>query len=471
MKKVFSFLIAVAITVMSVSAYGASLDFLTQITDNVTENASFSVKLENAAEVAALLDETLVLDSSGSFVNVKTLLEGLLGASGSCTVRVAAEDGFSKAKAEISAMMDNAVDVNKNLSLKSHARFEMWVDYDLRSDSPYFKTVISSPFSEKYIVSELTDGQTELAALAGMLEILLDDTFLNAANTTYVEIVAKYAKVEQRGGKCVVKIDNDALISIVREVLSYTSALYTPFVKEENVRAEITEALGAIASFKNCRILGKDGITLTYKLANGKISAYDVSADVDLDIAAIYESITGEKWDFVECNSLCLDIEVKSELTKYGKTTVDLPQLTEENLIYIDNYLPEAENDFEVAELPEDDIPLIAYAEVPKLYRIDSVVYLPLRASVDTIFDGNYDLSYDNGVVALKIGSRAPIYIFEKGDKAYTDTEEFYIGNVFNEDGVMFVPTAFFEKCFGYVTEDVSHNLLNDTYSFYMCIE
>ncbi len=470
MKKLLSVLIAAVLLMTSLCAGAASLDFLTNPSVNLTQNSQFSIKFDNPKDICSLLKELNMPEQVSYFTDMEKLLSGLLSFEGTYNAKIDCAKDYSKGKVEVTSTILNNTDVNRNLNISSKSNFGVWVDYDMTSQTPRFKTIVSYPFMDRYLVSDSADTEKLVPGLTQYYSNVLNKDFVDSTNTFAAGLLAKYANITVSGGKCTIKIDNAGLLSMIREGMGQLSAICAPLLGDKQSKADFENALGALSSFKDFTILGKDGITLTYNFSGTKITSYTVDIDISLDLKELYKNITGNDWGFVSQGKVDFTVTSKGTCSNYDKTSVTLPNLTKENSVSAESLLSSAGTS-------DTDFPLFGenkfgaksvFGISPQLPVIDASAYLPLRSVLEDSLGDKCSISYDNGAVTISVDGSSPIYINENSDKAYKDNEEYLIGKVTLIDGKLYVSQRFFEKYFGLTLVSATYDLFEHEYSFYL---
>ena len=453
MKKAVSLFIAISM-LLCMTAYGAGLDFLTEMYPNYTAETSVKLRFESSEELAALINEIDFNDEIENYVDLKALLKSLLSNDSVMTVQVDMSDDMKVMKAAVTAESSQFVEVNANLSADVKSKTGIWVDADFSDEeNPSFTMIYSHPFMNKYLVIDLPEAMgDDFDEFSNVMEVFLNPELIKEVNSVVADTVNKHADVKASYGKCVINIDNDALLNIAEDLIKYYS---------ENLPEEIASEINGI-DLSGIKLLGENGIQSTYILKKGKISSAATYMDIELDLKSIYSMIVAEEWPIESQGVLSFSVEMKQSIKNAGKTKVEFPELTDENSISFDELYGD---DYEY----EEEYPLYVYSECDYLPIIDGETYVPLRQTMEEAYEDTIQITYENGTVtlasenfidfktlSLKIGS----------DKAVSDTGEYTIKAPIVKDGVSYVATSFFEDVLGWSYNYAWQDVLNGVYYY-----
>lgn len=133
------------------------------------------------------------------------------------------------------------------------------------------------------------------------------------------------------GSTATVKIDAAAFSSILSELSPKILELYKPLMTAYGDGSDeynaVSESMDMMKKLAELTFVGKDGITLTYRLSGGKITSCSANFDMQIDIRQIYKLLTGEDWQLVNNGTLDFTFKYNASLTKFGSTKVNIPRL------------------------------------------------------------------------------------------------------------------------------------------------
>lgn len=472
MKRTVAVILCVVMLLCSISA-AAQTDFLTQMYTNYTGDYTLSISFEGADDVYALLGEMQIPEQIENFIDIKAVLKTLLSLDSKMLMQIDMSSDMKKVKLALTADAKQNIDVNKNLNIALSSKMGMWMNMDL-SDArkPIMQIIYSYPYTNKYMVVDALETLPDEEAKADFVKtmsMIFNKEFMTAVNTYSAKVLEKYADIKKSSGKCIVKLDNDALIGMIKEVIPYVfgqmrGVFLTMGADGEEVN-HILEGLEQIP-FEKIKLLGDKGVTYTYILKNGKISSVNTDADICIDISAIYEAVTGIKWDYMASGALKFGIKSTVTLSKINTTSVTLPRLTKENSFSLSDMLPKP-------QIPEnmEEMPVYpnwwAGGNAEKLPMIDGIVYVPLRTTLEAAYEDSVEISFENGTITARseyFPSFKSLRLTVGSDTVYVDEKEYNTGAVLLENGVTYVSSKLFEELFSWQLSGASYDILLNEY-------
>ena len=472
--------IVIALVVMCVSVSAGIPEFLTESYNNYTANYSFTMSFKGGDDINALLEETGVMETIGRRVDVKALISGMLSSGTVMTVKANISDDFKKAQMSLTSDIKSNISVNKNLNLNIEAKMGVWLRLDLEASEPVFEIVYTSPMYNKYILIDLFDfveNDEEKAQIIDVLNKFFNKDTIDIIKARALELLEKYSNITMKGAVCTIQIDNAGLIGIIKEFISVITDM-TDSLPSIDVMGEIIsvadeeyyETEEPSLNFDNLQILGKDGITIKYSLFSGKISSINIDADFSIDVSKIFESTTGEEWQYQAKGILDFGVKSDVKLTNIGKTKVDFPTLNDENSFnYIDTFFQYEEYEY------EESYPwYYAYATSDELPVVDGEYYIPLRDMLEYAYEDTVEIAYSKGVIDINCKW------FDKFDNLKVDINSgnIYADNVLRKtlkvmvsNGITYVGASVFEDIFGWELYDITHYILEDYYEIGFCTE
>ncbi len=472
MKRTVAIIICVVMLLCSVSV-GAQTDFLTQMYTNYTGDYTVSISFEGADDVYALLGEIQIPKEVENFIDIKALLKTLLSLDTKMLLQLDMSSDMKKAKMALTADSAQDIDINKNLNIAVNSKYGMWMNMDLSdAEKPIMQIIYSYPYTNKYMVVDalktLADEEAK-ADFVKTMSMIFNKEFMTAINTYSAQVLQKYADIKQSAGKCIIKLDNEALVGMIKEVIPYIFGQMRGILSSMGADGEevgyFLEGLEKLP-LENIKLLGDKGITYTYILKNGKISSVNTDADICIDISGIYESLTGIKWNYIASGALKFAVKSSVAISKINSTTVTLPKLTEENSFSLTQMLVQPEIPADVEEMPVFPN-WWAGGYSANLPIIDGEIYVPLRATLEAAYEDNVTISFDSGVITASseyFPSFKSLKLTVGSGSVYADENEFTTGTVLLENGVTYVSSKLFEELFAWQLSGASYDILTNEY-------
>ncbi len=467
MKRIVTFIMAVAMMFMSAGA--AETDFLSELYNNYTSDYTLSVSFESGDDIAALLEEVEMPDTVNNFVDVKTLLKSLLSLDTTMNLKADISEDFTDIEIGITSETTQNIDVNKNLNIGLSSKAGMWMKINL--EESVFEIIYSHPFLNKYMHIDLFEmlPVEEAETAINQLKTVFNKEYMQSMQEFSAELIKKYADVKLSGTKCTVKIDNEALISMAKELMPFLIEKINETIPEEYEYLPATEELDYLEIFDKIQLLGDEGITYEYSLKSGKISKADVKADISLDISKIYEMVSGEEWVYNAKGMLDFKLECTAELSDIDKTKVEFPTLTEENSFSFADMINPVYGEYEeyTYEPTYPHYYVSNYTE--NVQMIDGDIYVPVRETVVAAYEDTAVIEYDKGVIKITCGYFPGFKVLEMTvgtDKAYLDGQEREIGNVIVKDGISYVKAEAIEEIFGWEMTYMLYDILSNEYNY-----
>lgn len=475
MKKIMSFIIAAVIMLASFSA-GAQVEFKLDPMYNYTADYTFKMTFDNSKETAALLKELEMPEEFENYVDIKSLLESLFSLEAKIFMQADISADMKKAQIAITADGFQTIDVNRNLDVSISAKTGMWLIYDFTDmENPVYEIVYSHPFANKYMTVnffELISGEEKQIFIDTMSKFL-NREYVDEVNSFALGLINKHADVTVSLSKVTVKIDNEALIAIVNDMIPYLFSQMEQSLGKSIPEEELLEIGEAFAAFSldGWQLLDNDGIVITYQLKNGVIASESVSADFCIDISKIYTAITGEAWEFVSNGKLEFTMDAAARVSKVGTTKVEFPAITEENSFSLsdmikedmEEYYPESEGEADFPEYPA----WYVGAEAVSLPVINGDIYVPLRATLEDGYADTVQITFDNGVITAAsdyFPGFKTLTLTNGSDTVSLDGTEKTIGTVIIESGTTYVSNKLFTDVFGWEFSDATHDMLQNSY-------
>ena len=478
MKKITSIIISFVLLFSFISVSAQTPAFLSEAYNNYTGDYSLSIDFENSEDIVALIEEIEFDEEIYNYIDLKALITSLLSLDSKMLLQADMSDDFSKIELSMTSASESTIDVNKNLNIGVNAKTGMWIKIDLDAIDPVFDVIYSYPYLNKYMhinIFEAPMDEDEKRDMLTMLRIIFSEDFIREMQNFSSSLLTKYAQIKISGLKWVVKIDNDALISMTEEIMIYIFDLMSEISNTASIEfistADTTPNPEEMPSLRGLKLLGDEGITYTYSLSSGKISSINVDADICIDISSLFTNVLDEPW-FYDAKGL-LDFKIKSDakISKIGSTNVDFPALTEEN-----SFSP---LDALTSPTYPEPVPAEEFYPNPYFYNeaenipvINSLPYVPLRQTIESAYGHTAAVEYNNGTITVK-GDHLPWFnelLLNIGSgTVYFDSAPYETETVIAENGTTYVSAKFFVDFFGWELTSADYNMLYDyyTYSFF----
>lgn len=465
MKKVVALFMAVFMLV-SVTAYGADLTFLSEPYKNYASEGTLKIKFDDSGNFEKLLNEMGAAEESGQVIDLVPFIKSLLTFEGNGKTQVNMSDNYKKLDAAFVFDTSQYISVNPNLNADVRAKYGFWIEMDLSdSKNPVYNMILSTPFMKKYMVIDLSEliGEEEKDSFITAVDSMLNEDFVKEQNEFMMKVIEENAHAELSKDKCVIKIDNESFIAIVKELFLFSADMTRNGYIPEEEKESFDEAMRQLneIDFSDIKVLGKDGIVITYGLKNGRITSLDITADISINIAELYNRFTGEEWEYTSEGLLEFDVEISEKITSKDIDVV-FPELTEENSVLLHEMYDDS---WYEPEYPRYSV----YADCNYLPIIDGEVYVPLRQTIDEAYGDTAHISYEKGNITLSsenFKDFSTLSLTVGSDKARSDTGEYTIKPPVVHDGVSYVAASFFEDVFSWEYGGANKDVLNNRYYY-----
>ena len=460
-KKVMSFIIAV-IMVFAAIPINAQTDFMFEPVYNCTEDMSFEMSFDNSKEFVALLKEMEIPEEFEIFADLEKFLETLFSVEGKILAQADVSEDMKKAQISIVADDFNSIDFNRNLKMDITSKLGMWFEYDFTDNiNPVFEIIYSIPFMEKYVHMDIFDIMTdeEKAQFVSIMFATMEKSLDSDTKDFFMEIFEKHADIDTSLSRATIKIDNDALVGIVNDMIPYIANLAGQYLSEEEKMA----MLESIDSFKieNIKLLGEKGIECKYNFKNGKISKASTAVDISIDFSEIYTSVTGMEWYFESKGNLDFTFKTDTVVSKIGSTKVNMPTITDENTFSLTEKMKEDMT--YPTEIPEEEN---AY---PHWYIGGDVNKLPLRMTLESGYEDTVSIAFEKGVITVSceyFPDFKTMKLTNGSSKVYFDGVEKKTDSVVIQDGTTYVSNKLFTEYFGWEFSSAYYDMLSNIYNY-----
>lgn len=469
MKKIIAVVLVCVMLLSSIGVSAASLDFMRDSAKNYSSDVQMSLELVNADEVSKLLEG----EESG-IINVALFMKSLLSFDGVTEMKVDISDDYNKIAIYMNQSVDYDVDVNSYMSVAADIKSEYWVDIDLSNFlAPKCTLIMCGPFSEKYMYIDLFESATdeEKMQTVVLMKMILNEQFIEKVNNATVDAYEKYGKIEKSGKTTTLKLDNEAFLKVIDDVVAIVFEQFGAVAGAEMESLEIP----AFSSL-GINFLGEKGYVLEYS-EDGTVKEY---CDLEINLNEWNENIYGNDYDYYyayeeEAEPIILKFELISngKMFDIGKTEVALPALTEENSVnlgtlYDDMYDDEYYDEDYYEEYYEPEYPYYVDIYTDYLPTVEDEIYVPFRAVLEDAYRGNVNIAFDNGYITVTSEYFTDLekLSFKVGEtKANVDGFDFEVGTILLENGVTYVTADFFEIIFGWSLDWAQYDMIDKEYN------
>ncbi len=461
MKKFFALLVVFTMIFASVGVSAKVPDFMLETPLNYTADYTISMDFESGEDIAALLNEIEIPEEVSVFVDISTLLNGLLSMDAAMHFEASMSQDYSTIEASITADTMQTVDVNKNLNVSANSKMGMWIKMNLNANE--LTVIYSMPVMNKYLkldVASLMDEE-EAAEMFDGVKKLLDKANIDRINQETTSIMCKYADIDLKATKCTVKFTNKAFVDMLEELIP----TITEMTESMNPYEADADMSFDMPSLDGLELLGDKGLTYTYYLSGKKINRCEMEADVSASVANIYTLVTGEPWQYSSKGRMDIKMKCDTVISKYGKTKPEFPVLTEENTFDFAEQMMTYGDDIYYEEY-EDYVYPYAWSFAENFVYEEGRYYIPLRYTLEDAFGDKVAIDYNDGKVTVNLSDPGlGTYIeFNVGSNiVHIDGASYDIGMVKVVDGSVYVSTDFFTDVLAWELIYMQHDILSDT--------
>ena len=496
MKKIVSLILTLVIAFSIVTVSADVPDFLVKAMNNYSAEYSLSMTFESNDELLALLEELEMPEEVNNFVDIKALLQSLLTNKSTRTLQADMSEDPRQIEMGLTSSSTQKVVVNQNLGITADMKMGMWIKMDLDAPTPVFEIIYSHPMLNKYMVMdlfELVNDEEVKVQILDMFNALFNKDYIDSINEFSLDLINKYAKVSRSGRDYIIKIDNDGLWNIIEDFIPFMEAKTKELMPQQTVgviggtdgptsiivsgEEDYMPDLPYIPEpqeFPRITLLGKDGITLRCTLSGKNITRERMTADIEINLPEI-AALSGEEWQYASDGILDFTIEYDITLSKIGSTKVDFPVLDDGNSFnYADLYAqPDYDDNYYEEYTPHYPHYYVgAYAK--ELPVLNGEYYVPLRSILEDAYYDQVAIGYNAGYVTA-VSDYFPgfkeITFCVNSDIALIDGVEHKISPVIMSNGTVYVGCSLFEDTFGWHLEDLTHYILDNSFSMYFITE
>ena len=270
---------------------------------------------------------------------------------------------YKKMQMSVSMACDLPVHINNDLKIDAYGKFGVWCNYDVTdSENPKLEIIQKNPVDPYYSYGDFFDTYGE-----ELTKAITPDAIKGAVDG-FARALNDNAEIKKTTQGYKVKIDNDSF----KGFISDSALMLKKYIPDPEFKEFIKNQLPDF----DFDLLGKNGAVIEVtKNSKGEIAAYTQSIHLDFNLYDLAEYL-GIPADGLVKEKSQIDVTFKeaSEFFGYNKTTVDLPELTEENSRPI--YAGSSHGYYSSEESPlfKDNIVYYPLDEVLKLTSIDAKV-------------------------------------------------------------------------------------------------
>ncbi len=472
MKRILCILITVMM-LFSVTAGAAGLEDIA-VMSNYTAEMNLTVTVDKPITIFSKLPE---LKEVFYYVDLDALVESLLGTKININVQADISKDFNKMQAKILMSTSTPLKINQNASVTGDFVVGMWADVDIADEeNPKFDIILRDPTLNKYLTVDVADmakdSGLDLSEFIKTLKQTLNSEAIASVSDSSLELIRKNATVSSGNNTINIILDEkganqyiyDTIELAFKQAFSYSDEFSTETFEEYKEYLE---------PFKNIDIFGENGIRIQYILDRwGNIKSTSAVYDLEFNIYYLLEKadvtgITKEDCDFA------LTLTETAQYSRVGTTTVEFPELTEENSVTYDE-LYGYDNDYE-EDYEEYPPYYISFGEDENTAYEDGVIYVGIRAFFD---DGehmhyyyketpqHFEYNYVDGVLTVKnLGCAfydfSEIVITNGSDLVIVDGREITLDHPVREiNDRILLSVDFYEKVLGYRCDYATIELL-----------
>ena len=425
MKKVISLFIAVMILATTVFADAAS-ELMTawEKTANVRScsgNITFSTKLNRPLDILDTIPEE-ELDAGP--IDTKLFFESFFGSTADMEYAYNVSEDMKKMDMSLIASFDVPITVNDGLKIDSWSQFGVWINYDITDvKNPVYKMVAKVPFDKKYQVMDLS---ASLKQYPDVLEMLATET--DAQKAMQKEIMTallSYAKITKNRNVFTVKFDDEAFKNYYTDCFNIYKEKFLEDAEKYDIDDEDIEEFFEIVSknLEQISFLGEKGIILSITVgAGGIINTCIEELNICLNVYDILAA-NGLSTKGLPREKAFIDFTSKMTATSkdHNKTTVTMPELTEENSnVFVDYASPE----------------MYYTAKEAPIFK-NNRAYFPIKSIADQI---GYDLKIEkaNDTYMLTFADGNVLNVIENTVSSGDESYETEVPAVIEENGIYY---------------------------------
>ncbi|MDO5478286.1 MAG: hypothetical protein Q4G23_03890 [Clostridia bacterium] len=417
MKKFLGLLMAFVLCFSFVTTFAMVPDELREALTGQKYNLSCSGKIEfEDAEFKSLVD--FIREIAGDeikeleyFVDFELLLESIFTSGAEFNMKADVSEDMKKIDAYIELRTDTNVNPNKNIETNTKIKTGIWIKYDVSGEKPCYRMIMDGPIFNKYAVIDIfgmmgVEDAKEFADLYTQYGKAYSAEYTEKITTATLDIIGKYAEITNSGRKYTIKIDNEGFCDMMRELVFCAMDIMVENNPEafhedpEVAKATVEIAKQMVPSFSGMKFIGEKGIVMEYTVSKGNIIKAKEENHIKIDIPSCAAAI-GAGWSFESKPVIEFTLKAETSYTDYGKTKVEFPVLTEENSFDLIALLA-AEWESAVEEEYVPEYPLWYFdIETDNIVNEESEIYVPLRTTLESAYEGNIELSYENGVITV----------------------------------------------------------------------
>ena len=412
---------------LSLTAFAADMDDLAAVYEKSGELRSASFEMTLSVEKNKPLDIIGQMPDQGEDMpySLQLLAESVLDTKIQLNGSYSISEDYKKMLAELTVVCDAPIVVNEDMKLAAWTRYGIWFEYDITDlQAPVYRTIIKSPFSNKYYITDMSGYYAENPDAAK----LLDKTTIKELMDRMIEAVKDNAEVTRKDDTYTVTFNSESAQNYIRTVFSAAND-----VMQKNMPEDIADSMfdDSIEDFfDKVDIFGKDGIVITL---NTDKDGYITAATENCNIAFnVYDALKtfDKSTEGLDRAKADIDLTVKAECSYSEHNTAKpvLPELNENNSRTTDI------NDYQYYDGIERWTHHVG--NEPPVIKND-IVYFPYEAMADQIgLDLKTEVKGD--VITVSSGEGYRVDITGNEVTLFGDTDTFDTVPIISENETMY---------------------------------
>lgn len=432
MKKLISLL--TAFIMLSLTAFAADADDLAAVYEKNGELRSASFEVTLSADTNKPLDILSQIPDEGGVMpySPQLLAESLFDTKIQLNGSYSISEDYKKMLAEITMVCDAPIVVNEDMKIAAWTRYGMWLEYDLTDpQAPVYRTIIKSPFSRQYTVTDMSGYYAEHP---DTLNILYKDNIKELRDKS-IKALTDNAKVTKKNDSYTISFNSESAQNYIKTVFSMAED-----VMQQNMPEGITadKFYDSIAEFfDKVNVFGKDGIVVTL---NTNKDGYITTASENINIAFnVYDAIKAfdKSTEGLDRAKADIDLTIKADCkySEHNSAKPVLPEINDDNSMTINT------NDYQDFGYDGIDKWEDHAGNEPLLIK-DNIIYFPYEAMAEQIgLDVKTEVNGDS--ITVSIGDSYNVDINGNEVTLFGETEAFDFAPVISENGTWYCSNGF----------------------------
>lgn len=423
MKKLITLILV--FVMLPITAFASSADMLAEVLKNSQSITSAhttmqeQVKLNRPLEIFECIPN---FDLGNTDIDLAMLADSVASAKSTIDMSYNLSDDLKKGDISMQMEFDTPIRFNDSFTLTAWTKIGLWVTYDLTNEGNYmFKVIADIPFMKKYQVLDMSEYFNENPSYVK----LVDKALAEAVNDSAAKALIGNADLRKVGNRYTLSFTDEGAKAYILEILEL-SKQYAKDDREEKLFDSLIN--NANDFFTKTTLLGEEGMTFEIEVnSRGYITAQNVSMNIALNVYDILEAYS-KNTEGLDREKSYIDITASAafEMSGHNKTTVDIPEITEENANITEYF---------------DTNPSIEYGRTI-LYENpifeNNTVYYPLneideKSKIEVTKDGDIVTIYDYASNVTITASLTDNKVFINDNEQESD-----VANVIERDGKLY---------------------------------